>query len=100
MLDEAERGASQDYVDYYAPLLSRIRGTVLDAAGRRSQATDVLDEGIRVATGREDTFELGLLVLTLARVTNDQTDAIALQNATETLRSLGVRSVSGVALDG
>jgi tetratricopeptide (TPR) repeat protein len=100
VLDEAELAAPQDYVDYYTPLLSRIRGTVLDAAGRKSEATAVLDEGIRVAGEREDSFALGLLVLTLETVAHDQTDEIAVQNATETLRALGVRSVSGAALDG
>jgi class 3 adenylate cyclase/tetratricopeptide (TPR) repeat protein len=98
LLDEAERAAPLEFVDYYAPLLSRIRGSVLDSAGQRTEAIAVLVEGIEIAKERDDDFEHGLLVLAMARVDEDRTDAMAVHNAKETLRSLGVRSVSGVDL--
>jgi tetratricopeptide (TPR) repeat protein len=98
ILTEAEAEAPPEYVEYYGPLLARVRGSILDSAGQAEESVDTLEAGIQLAEERDDTYEHGLLTLTLARVARDRTLAEERQKARDALRTLGVRSVPGVSL--
>jgi class 3 adenylate cyclase/tetratricopeptide (TPR) repeat protein len=98
LLDEAERSAPPEHADFYMPLLSRIRGSILFSAGRVDDAIACLEEAIPLAAERGDTFEHGLLVLTLSRIANDRIGDTDLEEAKEALRNLGVRSTPGISL--
>jgi tetratricopeptide (TPR) repeat protein len=98
LLDEAEGAAPPEHADYYRPLLSRIRGSILDSAGKTEEAISCLEEAIALASERGDVFEHGLLVLTLFRVAKDRVEDTTLEDAREALRNLGVRSAPGILL--
>ncbi len=98
ILAAAEVGAPPEYVEYYGPLLARIRGSILDSAGQAEESVGTLEAGIRLAEERDDAYEHGLLILTLARIAHNRTLTEERQAAREALRTLGVRSVPGVSL--
>jgi class 3 adenylate cyclase/tetratricopeptide (TPR) repeat protein len=98
ILAAAEAGAPPEYVEYYGPLFARIRGSILDSAGQAEESVGTLEAGIRLAEERDDAYEHGLLILTLARIAHDRTLTEERQAAREALRTLGVRSVPGVSL--
>ncbi|MEN8237644.1 MAG: adenylate/guanylate cyclase domain-containing protein [Actinomycetota bacterium] len=98
ILESAEAVAPRDHVDYYKPLLFRIRGSILASAGNVDDAIVSLRESITIADARGEDFEHSLSVLTLARITNDQIDPDAQQRAMEALHGLGVRSAPGISL--
>ncbi|MCL1587698.1 MAG: tetratricopeptide repeat protein [Actinomycetia bacterium] len=98
ILAAAEAEAPPEYVEYYGPLLARIRGSILDSAGQPQESAGTLEAGIQLAEERNDAYEHGLLILTLARVAHDRTLAEERQAARDALRTLGVRSVPGVSL--
>ncbi|MEN8040965.1 MAG: tetratricopeptide repeat protein, partial [Actinomycetota bacterium] len=99
IIAEAEASAPSDFRDYYAPLLARIRGSILNSAGQTNDAIRVLEQAITVAAERGEDYELSLLVLTLDRIAPDHTEAPSRLNAIRALRTLGVRSAPGVSLD-
>jgi tetratricopeptide (TPR) repeat protein len=98
VLDDAQASAPTEHAEFYELLLSRIRASILDAAGRTDEAIEYLERAITLSSERGDTFEHGLLVLTLSRVANDRVSADARDQATEALRDLGVRSTPGISL--
>jgi class 3 adenylate cyclase/tetratricopeptide (TPR) repeat protein len=98
LLDEAEASADAEHADFYSPLLSRIRGSILESAGRTDEAIACLEDAIIVASERGDTFEHGLLVLTLARIAADRVEDSVQEEARQALRNLGVRSAVGISL--
>ena len=97
-LGDAELRAPSDFVDYFQPLLARVRGSILNEAGRRAEAIDVLEHGVTLADERGDVFEHGLLVLTLGNLSQDRLDDERRRRAQEALRSLGVRSAPGIVI--
>ena len=98
VLESAVAAAPADHVDYYRPLLLRVRGSILDSAGRTDEAVVSLSEGLIVSKERGDDFEYGLNVLTLARVERARVDDVTVAEARETLTSLGVVSAPGISL--
>lgn len=98
ILAEAEAEAPDAYADYYAPLIARIRGSILDSAGRTDASREVLELGRSVAAERGEPYEEALLILTLARLDAAGVDADEQSRAREMLRTLGVRSIPGIAL--
>ncbi len=94
----AESKAPADYLDHFQPLMSRIRGSILSAAGLDEEAVTALDYGIALADERGDMYEFGLLVLTLEKVSRDRLDESLRLRALEALRSLGVRSAPGISV--
>jgi predicted ATPase/class 3 adenylate cyclase len=98
LLDEAEASADAEHVDFYSPLLSRVRGSMLDSAGKTDEAIACLEGATIVASDRGDTFEHALLVLTLSRIADDRVDDVMQEEARQALRDLGVRSAIGISL--
>jgi class 3 adenylate cyclase/tetratricopeptide (TPR) repeat protein len=98
MLDEAAAATTAEHAEFYALLMSRIRGSILDSAGRTEEAIACLEAAIALASERGDRYEHGLLVLTLSRIANERIEEIARQEAREELRKLGVRSAPGISL--
>jgi class 3 adenylate cyclase/tetratricopeptide (TPR) repeat protein len=97
-LEQTRATALSEYADYYAPLLARVHGSILNAAGRTDEAIEVLESGIASADEGADPYEYALLVLMLDHVAPDRADDRAVTATRETLRTLGVRSVPGVEL--
>jgi tetratricopeptide (TPR) repeat protein len=98
ILAEAEAEAPDTYADYYAPLIARIRGSILDSAGRTDASREVLELGRSMAAERGEPYEEALLILTLARIDAAGVDADEQSRAREMLRTLGVRSIPGIDL--
>jgi class 3 adenylate cyclase/tetratricopeptide (TPR) repeat protein len=97
LLAEAENSAPPEYADHYRLLLLRIRGSILDSAGRTDKAIECLEEAVALASERGDSYEHSLLVFTLARVANDRVDARAREDAEAVFRQLGVLRVPGIS---
>jgi len=98
ILESAETTAPRDHVEYYKPMLARIRGSILASAGELEDAVISLTESISLARARGEDFERSLSVLTLAHIANGQVDADAQERARGTLHDLGVRSAPGILL--
>jgi tetratricopeptide (TPR) repeat protein len=98
ILTDAEASAPPDYVDYYKPLLFRIRGSILASAGRTDESVESLEAGIALSDERADAFAHALLVLTLAGVDPSLVSESASDEAQGTLQLLGVRSAPGISL--
>ena len=98
ILDEAEAEAPAAYTDYYAPLLARIRGSILDSAGRHEDSVETLEAGRATAAERGEVYEEALITLTIGRIEAAAVDDDQRARAREMLRTLGVRSISGIDL--
>jgi tetratricopeptide (TPR) repeat protein len=98
IITKAEEAASADFRDYYAPLLARIRGSILSSAGYQERAIEVLEEALPIATERGDAYEAALLSLTLDHVAPDRATDSSRSDAIEALSALGVKSVPGLSL--
>jgi tetratricopeptide (TPR) repeat protein len=99
ILADAEASAPREFLDYYAPLMARIHGSILSACGRLAEAVDVLDRAILVADQSGDLYEHALISLTLARVAPDQVTASSRKTAIQSLQKLGVQSAPGISLE-
>ena len=53
---DAESQAPSDFVDYFQPLLSRVRGSILSEAGRTGEAIEVLEHGVALAVRRGEMY--------------------------------------------
>ncbi len=97
-LDDAQSWVPADFRAHYEVSVARVRGAILDAAGRRLEAAEELRAGLASNELGGDPYEAALLALTLDRIAPDQLGAGLALEARETLRTLGVRSVPGIAL--
>ena len=92
MIDKARRMAPSDYVDLYAVTMSRITGSILEADGDVDGAVRLLEEGLAAAKERSDSYEESLISLQIDRLAPGRLSGSAVEDATETLRTLGVRA--------
>ncbi len=93
ILDRATGEAPDEHLDFFAPLLARVRGSILDADGQHDEAMSVLKGGLAEASDRGDTYEAALLVATLDRIDSSAVLDGQRSEAQETFRTLGVRNV-------
>ncbi len=98
IIDAARAEAPAEYTDYYAPLLARIRGSVLSATGDVGRSIELFEEGRATAAERGDVYEEALLILTLDRIDPGRVTEADRARAREMLRTLGVRSIPGIDL--
>ena len=98
-LDEAETWVPDDYRSYYEVPLARTRASILDAAGREDEALVALEAGRASEEMGGDPYEAALLLLVTDRIAPDELDDGVAEQARETLRTLGVRSVPGIDFD-
>ena len=98
-LVEAETWVPDDYRSYYEVPLARTRASILDAAGREDEALVALEAGRASEEMGGDPYEAALLLLVTDRIAPDELDDGVAEQARETLRTLGVRSVPGIDFD-
>jgi len=98
VLDRVSEGVDPDYVDYYAPLIARIRGSILAAGGQTEAAVESLEEGLKLAIERGDTYEQSLATVALARVSPGSVPEVEVDAALNALRGLGVEAALGVEI--
>jgi class 3 adenylate cyclase/tetratricopeptide (TPR) repeat protein len=92
MLGEARAAAPPDYVDLYAVTLARITGSILEADGDTHEAIQVLERGLSTAKERSDSYEAALITLQIEHLAPGRIPDDVVQEANETLRTLGVRA--------
>lgn len=93
ILAAATESAPPEYVDFFALLIARINGSMLNAAGESAKAIETLEAGLAKADERGDAYEFALIVSEMERIDPDRLDDDQRARARETLRTLGVRSV-------